>query len=94
MKMRLITLLTAGVLGVIPSAALGRQSGGPPGTIRVRVRLVPVDVIATDDRDRPVTDLKATFRSRQWLRVSLNLKSRLCAPFPRLSFRRKLRALF
>jgi len=35
------------------------QRPGPPGTIRVRVRLVPVDVIVTDQRNRPVTDLKA-----------------------------------
>jgi VWFA-related protein len=34
------------------------QQPGPPGTIRVRVRLIPVDVIVTDQRDRPVTDLK------------------------------------
>ena len=34
------------------------QQAGPPGTIRIRVRLVPVDVIVTDDHDRPVTDLK------------------------------------
>ena len=34
------------------------QRPGPPGTIRVRVRLIPVDVIVTDDHDRPVTDLK------------------------------------
>jgi VWFA-related protein len=27
-------------------------------TIRVQVRLVPVDVIVTDDHDRPITDLK------------------------------------
>lgn len=35
------------------------QRPGPPGTFRVRVRLVPVDVIVTDQRNRPVTDLKA-----------------------------------
>ena len=34
------------------------QRPGPPGTIRVNVRLVPVDVIVTDDHDRPVADLK------------------------------------
>lgn len=34
------------------------QKAGPPGTIRVRVGLVPVDVIVTDDHDLPVTDLK------------------------------------
>jgi len=34
------------------------QRPGPPGTIRVRVGLVPVDVLVTDDHDRPVTDLK------------------------------------
>ena len=35
------------------------QRRTPPGTIRVRVRLIPVDVIVTDQRDRPVSDLKA-----------------------------------
>lgn len=34
------------------------QRPGPPGTIRIRVRLIPVDVIVTDARGRPVTDLK------------------------------------
>jgi len=34
------------------------QKQGPPGTFRIRVLLVPIDVIVTDDRDRPVTDLK------------------------------------
>lgn len=36
----------------------GNQRPGPPGTIRVQVRLVPVDVIVTDAKGRPVTDLK------------------------------------
>lgn len=43
------------------SPTKGQSAGqrlGPPGTIRVRVGLVPVDVIVTDDHDRPVTDLK------------------------------------
>ncbi len=34
-----------------------QQQQGPPGTFRVRVRLVPVDVIVTDKDDRPVTNL-------------------------------------
>lgn len=34
------------------------QQPGPPGTIRVHVRLIPVDVIVTDQHDKPVTDLK------------------------------------
>jgi len=34
------------------------QQPGPPGTIRVRVRLIPVDVIVTDEHDKPVADLK------------------------------------
>lgn len=34
------------------------QRPGQPGTIQVRVRLVPVDVTVTDRLDRPVTDLK------------------------------------
>ncbi len=39
-------------------AAAQEQRPGPPGTIRVQVRLVPIDVTVTDSRDRPVTDLK------------------------------------
>ena len=39
-------------------AGLQGQQPGLPGTIRVRVRLIPVDVIVTDQRDRPVTNLK------------------------------------
>jgi len=34
------------------------QRPGPPGTIRVQVRLIPVDVSVTDARGLPVTDLK------------------------------------
>lgn len=34
------------------------QQPGPPGTIRVRVRLIPVDVSVTDQSGRPVADLK------------------------------------
>jgi VWFA-related protein len=34
------------------------QQPGPPGTIRVRVRLIPVDVTVTDSHDVPITDLK------------------------------------
>jgi VWFA-related protein len=34
------------------------QRPGPPGTIRISVRLVPVDVIVTDSHGRPVVDLK------------------------------------
>jgi len=34
------------------------QRPGPPGTYRVRVRLIPVDAIVTDRRGRPVTDLE------------------------------------
>jgi VWFA-related protein len=33
------------------------QRPGPPGTIRVRVRLIPVDVIVTNERGKPVADL-------------------------------------
>ena len=34
------------------------QAPTPPGTIRVRVRLVPVDMTVTDSLGRPVTNLK------------------------------------
>lgn len=50
--------LTAGFQNIATQGRPGDQKPGPPGTIRVRVGLVPVDVIVTDDRDRPVTDLK------------------------------------
>jgi VWFA-related protein len=40
-----------------PGSVQGGQAG-PPGTIRVRVRLIPVDVIVTDQNNNPVTDLK------------------------------------
>jgi VWFA-related protein len=39
----------------VPSAG---QQTGPPGTIRVLVRLVPVDVAVTDKDGKPVSDLK------------------------------------
>jgi VWFA-related protein len=39
-------------------AGVQGQRPGPPGTIRVRVRLIPVDVIVTDPNGRPVADLK------------------------------------
>jgi len=45
------------MLGLGQSAPSGQQTA-PPGTYRVRVRLVPVDVIVTDSRNRPITDLK------------------------------------
>lgn len=56
----LCCLLTFGSATNSMQAQGGRQNQqpGPPGTIRVRVRLVPVDVIVTDDHDRPVSDLK------------------------------------
>ncbi len=38
---------------------LGAQERAP-GTIRVRITLVPVNVVVTDQNDRPVTDLKAS----------------------------------
>jgi VWFA-related protein len=43
------------------ASAQGQQSDqrpGPPGTIRVRVRLIPVDVIVVDKSGKPVRDLK------------------------------------
>ena len=52
--------LTAGRM--LPSGArqAGAQTQAPdrPATIQVRVRLIPVDVIATDAKNRPVTDLR------------------------------------
>lgn len=43
------------VCAAVPFSSQQRQ--GPLGTIRVRVRLVLVDVIVTDEKDRPVLDL-------------------------------------
>jgi VWFA-related protein len=65
MRLRLFSLiLLAGAQGVVLSAAMQSSRGepqeqqpAPVGTIRVSVRLVPVDVIVTDARDRPVLDL-------------------------------------
>jgi VWFA-related protein len=46
-------------VGQTPAAgSAGGQRPGPPGTIRVRVRLIPVDVIAADQQNRPVANLK------------------------------------
>ncbi len=62
-----IVSLSAAVLCIpaipmhVPSQSQGApqvQQPGPPGTFRVRVRLVPVDVTVTDARGRPVTGLK------------------------------------
>ena len=50
-----VSLPIALVLG--QGAPKGQQTA-PPGTYRARVRLVPVDVIVTDSRGRPVTGLK------------------------------------
>jgi VWFA-related protein len=50
-------ILTAGIQSD-PKQAVAVQNPGPPGTIRVRVGLVPVDVVVTDDHNRPVPDLK------------------------------------
>lgn len=43
---------------IMEPAQAGRDQRAAPGTIQVRVRLVPVDVTVTDRNDRPVTDLK------------------------------------
>jgi VWFA-related protein len=61
---KILLLMSAALAAIAGSEVIARQAQspdqrpGPPGTIRVRVRLVPVDVIVTDSRDRPVTDLK------------------------------------
>lgn len=56
----LVSSFTAGAPTPASQARGGAQEPppGPPGAIRVRVRLIPVDVIVTDDHDRPVLDLK------------------------------------
>ena len=56
----LATLCTAGSPVAVQQAQSGfqEQKPGPPGTIRVHVRLIPVDVIVTDRQNRPVTDMR------------------------------------
>jgi len=69
--MRICRLTTLLVLATLPlesgrnpvvavplPAQQADQRPGPPGTFRVRVRLIPVDVVVTDKNDRPVPDLK------------------------------------
>jgi len=53
-------ILTAGFPTIAgqAQAPVQEQRPGPPGTIRVQVRLIPVDVIVTDQRDKPVVDMK------------------------------------
>jgi VWFA-related protein len=52
--------LAAGALTpeLIPGSGAQTQTAAPSQPFRVQVRLVPVDVIVTDSKDRPVTDLK------------------------------------
>ena len=52
------SLLALIVVGFLCSAAPGAQpQQGPPGTIRVKVTLVPVNVRVTDANNEPVLDL-------------------------------------
>ncbi len=75
------------------------QRPGPPGTYRVRVRLVPVDVIVTDREDRPVTDLtQEEFQifengRRQEIRHFSIQSLTAAVPEPELSTVTKLRAI-
>jgi VWFA-related protein len=57
----LSVILTAGfptLAGQKQAPAPEQQKVGPPGTIRVQVRLIPVDVIVTDQQANPIADLK------------------------------------
>ncbi len=61
--LRRIMMVSVVALGVIAAAGHQKpdaqdQRPGPPGTIRIRVRLIPVDVMVTDLNDRPVAGLK------------------------------------
>ena len=61
--LRRIMMVSVVALGVIAAAGHQKpeaqdQRPGPPGTVRVRVRLIPVDVMVTDLNGRPVADLK------------------------------------
>jgi VWFA-related protein len=57
-------LLTFSGIVVCACLATALAASGPlaqervPGTIRVRVTLVPIDIVVTDTNDRPVTDLR------------------------------------
>ncbi len=53
-----VTPALTSALQVHQQAGAQNQPQAQPGTIRVQVRLVPVDVIVTDRGGRPVTDLK------------------------------------
>ena len=53
-------LAAAGALPLSAQIQSGilKQQQGPPGTFRIRVRLIPVDVCVTDQRDQPVLNLR------------------------------------
>jgi VWFA-related protein len=59
-----LVALTSFLPGGSAATSMQIQSGtqvlqpGPPGTYRVHVRLIPVDVIVTDQHDKPVLGLK------------------------------------
>jgi len=61
-RIRRLLMITSAAL-FIPAVGVSQDPDqqkrpAPPGTIRVQVRLIPVDVTVTDSRDRPILDLK------------------------------------
>jgi hypothetical protein len=56
----LLVVATCVALATVPGAVWPTAQERAPGTIRVRITLVPINVVVTDQTDRPVTDLKAS----------------------------------
>ncbi len=56
----LLVVAACVALASVPGAVWLRAQERAPGAIRVRITLVPVNVVVTDQNDRPVTDLKAS----------------------------------
>ena len=56
----LLAATACAALAVAPGVAWLHAQQRVPGAIRVRITLVPVNVVVTDKDDRPVTDLKAS----------------------------------
>ncbi len=56
----LLVVAACVTLATVPGAVWLTAQERAPGTIRVRITLVPINVVVTDQSDRPVTDLKAS----------------------------------
>lgn len=58
MKRRLLFGIFGLLFGVLTGVSLLSQQPGPPGTFRIHVTLIPVDIRVTDKAGKPVLDLK------------------------------------